>query len=298
MYSQSLAGKQRSNSDDDDARVEKEILQGLHDARNREAKKRMNNQLSPKMCDEFLEESFPKLRPSGQDEAKVLTADEYDALRVGLEGVIRLDVKEKMILLQDQLSEYHSVLEEIIALKSRCERLEQDKKDFVSLCRQECQFRDDNITRLEEELMRLRNTRRSSSSSSCSCSSSNGASIIGNVRAVQYSHGYDHPQDFHYQQIPAASRSQTPRVSDHHHYYNNNEAARMIPLSPSSVPYYLRRSSSSSSSGPSVGTIHPLSFQESSAPVFSKMNEHGGFDDSPCLQRSGENMGTKRHKPS
>jgi hypothetical protein len=116
------------------------------------------------MCDELLENSFPKIHPE-EGKAKELTVDEYVELRIGLQEVIQSDVKEKMILLREQLSEYHSVLEDVMAFKSRCERLEQEKQDLLSLCREACQVRDDKIALLEKEVAQLRNERHSSSSS-------------------------------------------------------------------------------------------------------------------------------------
>ena len=63
---------------------------------------------------------------------KELTADEFDTLQSGLQQFMRSDMNQKVILLllQDQLSEYHSILEDVIAFKGRCQRLEleQEKK--------------------------------------------------------------------------------------------------------------------------------------------------------------------------
>jgi hypothetical protein len=201
-----------STASNDDARYaeeEEEILPGIRNALSREtAKRRKNIQLSPEMRDKLLEESFPKIHPE-EDTAKELTMDEYFALRTGLQEVIQSDVQEKMILLREQLSEYHSVLEDVIAFKSRCERLEQEKQDLLSLCREACQVRDDKIAMLEKELAQLRSERHSSSSSD------GASSLIG---------------------IPApALTSRTPKMSDHHHHYYK-VAAPMISLSPSSVP--------------------------------------------------------------
>jgi hypothetical protein len=287
--------EQRSNAEAsisaaiDDARAELEILQGLRDARSREAKRRQI-QLSPEVLDQLLEGSFPKIHPE-EGKAKELTMDEFVALRTGLQEVIQSDVQEKMILLQDQLSEYHSVLEDAIAFKSRCERLEQEKKDLESLCHQACQVRDDKITLLEKELAQLRIERRRSSSSD--------GTSIGSGSECQYSLGYDHPQEgyhYHPQPIPSpAFTSRLPLMSDHcHHYYN--EATRRITLSPSYVSNSRPRSSSSSIL--SVGAIQPLpfQFQESSAPMFSQMNQQGGFDNYSYLPRSDKNGGMKRHK--
>jgi hypothetical protein len=250
--------KKRSNTEafastanttsDDDASAEEEILQGNRDALNHEAKRR-KVQLSPEMCDKLLEESFPKLHPE-EDKAKELTMDEYVALRTGLQEVIQSDVKEKMTRLREQLSEYHSVLEDVMAFKSRCERLEQEKQDLLSLCREVCQVRDDKIALLEKELARLRNDerRRSSSCSSSSCSSTDGpfSTTIGSgSEQIRHDHPHEgyhlhiHPKEdyqHHPQQIPApALTSRTPRMSDHYHHYYNNHAARMISLGPSSV---------------------------------------------------------------
>ncbi len=47
--------------------------------------------------------------------AKKLTGDEYETLRASLQEVVQAEVKEKMFLLREreQLSEYHSVLEDV-----------------------------------------------------------------------------------------------------------------------------------------------------------------------------------------
>jgi uncharacterized protein (UPF0335 family) len=246
-----------------------EILQGLRHAVKSEDDD--NIQLSPEMRDELLEESFPKIHPE-EGKAKELTMDEFVALRIGLQEVIQSDVKEKMILLQDQLSEYHSVLEDMTAFKSRCERLEQEKKDLATVYRQACQVRDDKIALLEKELAWLRNDERRHRSSISCCSSTDGASSLIGIQA------------------PALT-SRTPKMSDHHHHYYK-VAARMICLSPASVPY---PRSSDSSDDLSVGAMQ---FQESSAPLFVGMNQEGGFDDSSFSSRSGENRSAKRHRPS
>ena len=66
-----------------DASTEDQIRRGLRDARKLEEKRR-NDQLPlpPKIRDELLEESFPKLRPE-EGMAKELTAEEFAALQIG-----------------------------------------------------------------------------------------------------------------------------------------------------------------------------------------------------------------------
>jgi hypothetical protein len=64
--------------------------------------------------------------------------------------------KHKMSLLQEQLSEYHVILEDVIAYKSRCEQLEKDKEDLIKLCQEACQVRDDRIALLEKAVVWLR----------------------------------------------------------------------------------------------------------------------------------------------
>jgi hypothetical protein len=276
-----------------------EILQGLLDALNREDEEN-RSQLSPEMRDKLLEESFPKIHPEDGN-AKELTMDEYFALRTGLQEVIQSDMKEKMALLQDQLSEYHSVLEDMIAFKSRCELLEQEKKDLATVYRQACQVRDDKIALLEKEVARLRNEPRHRCSVS-SCNSTDGASsLIGSDSDGQYVLGHDHLQEDyhdHPQQIQApALTSRTPKMC-YHHYHHYKVAARMISSSPSSVPYH--RSSDSSDDFCVATMQEPLPlFQESSAPVLLEMmnqQQQGGFDGNSYLPRSGENRSTKRHK--
>eukprot|EP00984_Skeletonema_dohrnii_P017360 scaffold7887_cov81-Skeletonema_dohrnii-CCMP3373.AAC.4 len=261
-----------------DASTEDQIRRGLRDARKLEEKRR-NDQLPlpPKIRDELLEESFPKLRPE-QDMAKELTAAEFIALQTGLEKLIRSDMKEKMVLLQDQLSEYHSILEEVIALKSRCERLEQDKKDLALFYRRACQDRDHKIMLLGNELARSR---------CCSSSSDEASSIIGSGSEGQYYlHGHDQLRHYehHSQELsaPAFSPSRMPPgiSNDHcHHYHYHNESARTIQLqlSPSSVSDP-RGNSSSLSNGINIEAIRPLPFPGSLArPVHPQTKQQGGF---------------------
>ncbi len=107
--------------------------------------------ITPKIRDDLLEESILKLNPE-ESRAKELTADEFVTLQSGLQQFMRSEMKLKMNLLQKQLSEYHSILEEVIAYKSRCEQLEQEKKDIVTCCREACQVRDMRIMLLEKQL--------------------------------------------------------------------------------------------------------------------------------------------------
>jgi hypothetical protein len=300
-------GSSASTTSADDARAEQEILHGIRDALNREAKRR-KIQLSPARYDELLEEAFPKMQDPEGEKAKELTMDEYVALRIGLQGVIQSEVKEKMTLLREQLSEYHSVLEDVIVFQSRCERLEQEKRDLVSLCRETCQVRDDKIALLEKEVSRLRNECRLRSSS---CGSTDGifSTIVGiGSEGQNLLHGQDHPQYYHHhthpqedfnhqhqpQQIPALT-SRTPKMSDHYHQYYKDGAARMISSSPSSVP----NSSNSSTDVFSVGAVHPLLFQEPSGPMFLQlMNQEGVVDDYPESARSNENRNKRSAGPS
>jgi len=263
-----------SGADDDDARVEEEILQGLLSAQNhKEAKWRKNIQVSTKMRDELLEESFPKIHHTDKDDGqpKELTMDDYLGLRTGLQDVIQSDVKEKMTLLREQLSDYHLVLEDVIAFQSRCERLEQEKQDLASFCREACQIRDDKIALLEKELAELRNDAENEQFSSF-----DGAS---------------------------------PGMSDHNHHHfigsDNGDA-------PVSLPHpNPRRSDDNNSDGlrdieGSMWEPLPFRFQKSSPSMFAEMNqqlqESFDFDDifHSCSRISceGDGRSTKRQRPS
>eukprot|EP00984_Skeletonema_dohrnii_P008227 scaffold3016_cov114-Skeletonema_dohrnii-CCMP3373.AAC.6 len=278
----------------DDASAADQIRRCLRDARKLEEKRR-NDQLPlpPKIRDELLEESFPKLRPE-EGMAKELTAEEFVALQTGLGNIIRSDMKKKMVLLQDQLSEYHSILEEVIALKSRCERLEQDKKDLVSFYRRACQDRDHKIMLLENELARSR---------CCSSSSDEASSVIGSgSEGRYYLHSHDHFLHYHHSQELSAlvffpSRMPPGISNDHcHHYHYHNESARMIQPSPSSVSDP-RGNISSLSNGINVEAIRPLPFPGSLArPVYPQMNINRV--DFTTHTHRGLGVGTKSHKPS
>jgi hypothetical protein len=169
------------------------------------------------MSDDLLKEASPKIHPAEEEKAKALTMDEYVALRIGLQDVIQSDMKEKMTLLRDQLSEYHAVLKDGIALNSRCEGLEQEKQDLISFCREACQMRDDKIALLEKALVQLRDGDELQSGSR---SDGSGASTFIGI-----------------QQTPLIKPHMPTLMRDHNHH---NFCGR-LPVSPISVPY--RRSS-------------------------------------------------------
>ena len=142
----------------------KEILQGLKDGLTRRAAALAAHQdkipLTPKTRDELLQESFPMIPTSSsndKDDVKPdLTTEECIALRIGLQNIIHSDVKRKMSLLQEQLSEYHTILEDVIAYKTKYEQLEEDKQNLTRICRETCKVRDERIELLEKEVGRLR----------------------------------------------------------------------------------------------------------------------------------------------
>ena len=140
-----------------------EILQGLKDGITRRAAAHQDKvPLTPKTRDELLQESFPMIPTSSSskdedgDVKPDLTTEECIAVRIGLRNIIHSDVKRKMSLLQEQLSEYHTILEDVIAYKSKCEELEQDKQELTRICRETCNVRDNRIELLEKEVGRLR----------------------------------------------------------------------------------------------------------------------------------------------
>lgn len=283
-----------SSSDDDDKRAEQEIRQGIIKALKHRALKK-KAQLSPERCNDLLEELFPKI--SEEDTAKELTRAEYDTLRASLQEVIQAEVKEKMFLLREQLSEYHSVLEDVIAYKSRCERLEQDKEDLVSLCHDVCQVRDRKIALLEKELAHLRNERRCSSSSSSSDSSSDWVTSImsggssGSGGSEDRQSQVLHPQLNHPHQTQALSSTQSlSRINS----YSNESRRVTLTHSPSSIKtglQVLRRGNAVD-----FGAIQPLPFlaSKSSSPItFPQVGQKGSgaFDNYDWWNRS-----TKKHK--
>ena len=285
--------------DSDDVCSEEELLQGLRTAlKHKTDRKKANILLSPKRRDELLEESFPKINNPEDGTAKQLSEYDYAALRTGLHEVIQSDVKEKMALLQDQLTEYHSVLEDVIAFKSRCERLEQDKKDLVSLCRDVCQVRDNNIALLEKELAQLRNERRSSSSFDWVSSIISGVSESG---SEGQSHGHRPQQDRRHPH-PAPALPSTPQMLPRMNNYFNE--ARRITLSPSSVQAKLNNLSNTIALN--TAAIRPLPFPGSSLapghilapPMLPNANQQGGLNGDLCPPSRGENKSAKRHRHS
>ena len=288
----------------EDVYSEKEFRQGLRKAlyhkRNRE---NTNVLLSPKRRDELLEESFPKIHHAeGNTAIKELTDTELVAMRSGLQEVIQSDIKEKMALLREQLSEYHSVLEDVITFKNRCKRLEQEKNDIVSLCREVCQVRDDKIALLEKELTQIRNERRCSISSSSSNSSSSDwvSSIISGGSEGQYAHGH-RPQRNHLHPTPPLPPTQTTlsRMNNHPHPYYSNDSRRITiesppPSSISQSSIQTRLQELRSDNAFNTGAIRPLPFPGSFAPSL-----HPPVNQAGVLLRSsssGENRSVKRHK--
>eukprot|EP00985_Skeletonema_marinoi_P031636 scaffold37744_cov151-Skeletonema_marinoi.AAC.9 len=302
----SPAAAMTAADDSDDVCSEEELLQGLRTAlKHKTDRKKANILLSPKRRDELLEELFPKINNPEDGTAKELSEYDYAALRTGLHEVIQSDVKKKMALLQDQLSEYHSVLEDVIAFKSRCERLEQDKKDLVSLCRDVCQVRDDKIALLEKELAQLRNERCSSSSPSSSSSSSDWVSSIISGGSESGSEGQSHghrPQQNHRHPHPAPALPSTPQMLPRMNNYFNE--SRRITFSPSSVQAKLNNLSNTIALN--TAAIRPLPFPGSSLapghilapPMLPNANQQGGLNGDLCPPSRGENKSAKRHRHS
>lgn len=209
-----------------------EILQGLKDALSRRAAAHQDKiSLTPTTRDELLQESFPMIPPTsssnGEDDDDVkadLTTEECITLRIGLQSVIHSDVKRKMSLLQEQLSEYHAILEDVIAYKSKCEQLEQDKQDLVRICRETCKERDDKIELLEREVCRLRRLNEGQRLQLLVNSSRNGSTSHEERRNAQggqpgpsqayYGQEYQHYPDFfnpqHYSYPPPPPRQPSP----------------------------------------------------------------------------------------
>ena len=269
-----IAVETAASNDQDVRAAEGEIRKALNNIQLSAAK------MPPKMRDVLLEESFPKIHHAeGGNTAtiKELTADEYVKLRISLQEIVRREVNQKMFLLREQLSEYHSVLEDVIAYKSRCERLEQEKKDLVSLCREVCQVRDDKIALLERELSRLKkdlgNSTNSSSSGSDWTTSINSGGI-GNGIGCHPAHG---------QHLKQSQTHPTPALHSTQALPGTNTTcpflSRTVTMSPASIKeasqQVLERDNALN-----IGAIQAPPFQASSTPfmAFPQGNEHEGFD--------------------
>ncbi len=213
----------------------REILHGLKDALARRAAAHQDKiSLTPTTRDGLLQESFPMIPTSSsndnEDDVKVkadLTSEEYIALRIGLQSVTHSDVKRKMSLLQEQLSEYHAILEDVIAYKSKCQQLEHDKQDLTRICRETCKVRDDRIELLEKEVGRLRRlneeqqlqlrviSSRNDSTSHDERKRSAQGGQPGPSQASYYEQEYQHYPDFnpqHYSNPPPPPRQPSPRT--------------------------------------------------------------------------------------
>ena len=277
-----------TSDSDEDMYCEKEFREGLRKAlyhkRNRE---NANILLSPERRDELLEESFPKIHhPEDGNTAtiKELTETEYAAIRTGLQEAMQSDERKKMALLQEQLSEYHSVLEDVIAYKSRCERLDQEKKDLVSLGREACRVRDNKIAMLEREVAQLRNERHRSSSGG---SSDWATPIISSGGSEgQYAHGH-HLQQSHLHPTPVSTQTLSRKnTHDPRRYYSNGGSRRITIDSPSSIELF---------SGTGTGAIRPPPFPGSVTPssMHPRAIQEGVFFHTSSI---GENRSVKRYR--
>ena len=222
-----INGSADANPYDDDVRVEEEILQGLRRAQNLKTQ-RKNVKSSPEVMNRLLQKAFPNINT--EYKAKILSSDEFDALRISLQRVVHEDVKNKMSLLQNQLSEYHSVLEEVIMFKNRCGQLEQEKKDLVALCNEVCQVRDDKIALLEKELAMLRSKQRNrrSSSGSTITDRNNSDWVYSSIRGdddIKYSRGQVYHES---RRITLSASPIMDTRSTCSNNYGNNRAKHLI----------------------------------------------------------------------
>lgn len=294
-----------STSDDggDDVVSEEEFRKGLLKAvKHRAQRKKMNIKLSPERRDELLQDSFPKVKSADGGSAKVkeLSRAEYAALRSSLQKVVRVEVQEKIRLLRAQLSEYHSVLEDCIAYKSKCEQLEQEKQDLESRNREECQLRDHKIEKLERELARLRNERHSVSSTTRVVSNSDWVSSI--ISGASESEGSEeHPPQLSLA-LPLPStqlhRRMNNNPSSHQYHITENETRRISSrsISPSSLKALIQNHRSDSAFN--LGVIRPLPFPgELASHMYPqpRVDHRGAF---ACPPSIGEDRSPKRNRSS
>lgn len=291
-----------STSDDGgDSVSEEEFRQGILKAvKHRAQRKKANIKLSPERRDELLQDSFPKIHPAAEGGAKVkeLTRAEYAALRSSLQKVVRVEVQEKIRLLRAQLSEYHSVLEDCMAYKSRCEQLEQEKQDLEARSREVCQLHDQKIEMLERELAHLRNERRLGGSSRNSNSDWVSSIISGAGASASDGNGSEDHSSHPTLALPSTQlhRRMNNNSSSHQYYSNENESRRTISrsLSPTSLTAMLQNHRSDN-----LGAIRPLPFP-GPGELASHMHpqpqvdgQRGAFLSPPC---SGQGRSPKRHR--
>ena len=260
--SSSTTSAASSSAATDDEEAARAILEGLKDALAHRSAVRRNNKstLTPEARDELLQESFPSIPTSSDDEdskMKDFTAEDYNALRTGLQKVIISDAKHKMALLQEQLSEYHAILEDVIAYKSRCEQLEKDKEDLISLCQEACQVRDERIALLEKAVVWLRhnhhNEEQGIRSSHRSVSSGSNESTCNERRHSLDSNPDPEAQDYLHLSTMISD-------SDHHFTQPDNkkelEQPRRLTLSPANTE------ANKELDGFDTDTIEPLPYQD------------------------------------
>lgn len=278
-----------SSAATDDEEAARAIFQGLKDALAHRSAVRRNNKitLTPEARDELLQESFPSIPTSSDDEdskMKDFTAEDYNALRTGLQKVIISDAKHKMALLQEQLSEYHAILEDVIAYKSKCEQLKKDKEDLINLCQEACQVRDDRIALLEKAVVWLRHNQNQNEdeqqglrSSHRSVSSGSNESTCNERRHSLDSNPDPEAQDY-------LHLSNMISNSDHHFPQPDNkkesEQPRRLTLSPANTE------ANQELDGFDTDTIEPLPYQDFPPNVYVPLK-----DTETCA-------GRKRSRPS
>ena len=247
----------------DDEEAARAILEGLKDALAHRSAVRRNNKitLTPEARDELLQESFPSIPTSSDDEdskMKDFTAEDYNALRTGLQKVIISDAKHKMALLQEQLSEYHAILEDVISYKSRCEQLEKDKEDLINLCQEACQVRDDRIVLLEKAVVWLRHNQNQNEEQGLRSSHRSVSSGINESTCNERRHSLDGQPDPEAQDY--LHLSTMIRNSDHQFTQPDNkkesEQPRRLTLSPANTE------ANKELDGFDTDTIEPLPYQD------------------------------------
>ena len=136
-----------SNNRSMDSLIHHKIIEGLKAAKRYES---IRVRIPPNIQEDMINEAFPTV-PQGAD-TKQLTEDEYMNLRSSTHEVASQSVLKTIATLQEQLAEYHSVLERLETMTLQYHSLESQNQALSS----NVQERNKRIMLLERELAQSR----------------------------------------------------------------------------------------------------------------------------------------------
>lgn len=131
---------------DMDSLVHKEVVEGLAAAKQYESQR---PRLSPEAQQLLMNEAFPYLSSDDEESPELSSTKKMASPQKSSADASTQSISKKIAILQEQLTEYHSVIEKLESMTAQFQLMQQQNESLVHSLRQ----RDEKINSLEQKLI-------------------------------------------------------------------------------------------------------------------------------------------------